>query len=65
MLWSHEMDKIESKYVDEKYIKEPIPGAKQCIKYLLDYYGIEIKIVKNYTDAIKELTSEDEDENLK
>ena len=63
MLWSHEMDSKESNSVDEKYIYEPYNGARSCIKKQLDFYGIEIKVVKNYIDAIKELTSEDD--NLK
>ena len=63
MLWSHEMDSNESDSIDEKYISEPYNGAKSCIKEQLDYYGIEIKVVKNYIDGIKELTTEDE--NLK
>ena len=63
MLWSHEMDSNESDSIDEKYIFEPYNGAKSCIKEQLAYYGIEIKVVKNYIDGIKELTTEDE--NLK
>ena len=62
MLWSNEMDPEENEYVNEKYIKEPVKGANTCIKYLLDYYGVEIKIVKNYVDAIKELITEDENQ---
>ena len=60
MLWNCEMDKTEKKFVDEKYIKEPYNGCDKCIKSLLDYFGVEIKIVKNYIDAIIELTTEDE-----
>lgn len=63
MLWSHEMNSKESDSVDEKYIYEPYKDARSCIKKQLDYYGIEIKVVKNYKDAIQELTQEDE--NLK
>lgn len=54
------MDSKESDSVDEKYIYEPYNGARSCIKKQLDYYGIDIKVVKNYIDAIKELISEDE-----
>ena len=62
MLWSHEMDPDESESVDEKYIKEPYKGAKTCIKDLVEYFGVEITIVKNYEDAINELTTEDENQ---
>ena len=63
MLWSHEMDDSEQDSVDEKYIREPYKGNTKCIKTLLDFFGVETIIVKNYVDAIKELLSEDE--NLK
>ena len=61
MLWSHEMDITESESIDEKYIKEPYKEARTCIKDLLDEFGVDITIVKNYKDAINELTTEDEE----
>ena len=61
MLWTNEMNPNEKLFVNEKYIFNPYKEGDSCIKQALDYYGIEIKIVKNYEDAIKELCKLDEE----
>ena len=62
MLWTNELNKNEKDFVSEEYIFKPyIKNSNSCVKKSLDYYGIEIKVVKNYEDAISELCKEDEE----
>ena len=66
MLWTCDMSENESKYVKEEFILNPNLEQKNkfykndnlCIKTAADYYGVEIKIVINYEDAITELTKQ-------
>ncbi|KAH0789975.1 hypothetical protein GPJ56_006102 [Histomonas meleagridis] len=58
MLWSNELSGKEKKYVNPKYIFEPKDGQTECIKTAVEYFGIEIKVVLNYYDAIQELTKQ-------
>ena len=60
MLWTNELNTNEKDFVNEKYIFEPYT-KDSCVKKSLDFYGIEIKVVKNYEDAILELCKEDEE----
>ena len=60
VLWTNEMNPNEKLFVNEKFIFTPFKLGDTCIKQALDYYRIEVKIVKNYEDAIKELCKSDE-----
>jgi hypothetical protein len=61
MLWTYDMSINESKYVKEEYILNKNQQNKKdnfTIKKAADYYGVELKIVINYEDAIIELTKQ-------
>ncbi|KAH0787495.1 hypothetical protein GPJ56_008690 [Histomonas meleagridis] len=59
MLWSSELSKLESSFIDPCFIDQSSePGRTECIKTAVEHFGIEIKVVLNYYDAIKELTKQ-------
>jgi hypothetical protein len=59
MLWTNELSKKESKWVHDKYISTPPNNSVSCINSIVAYYGIQTVIVKNYKDAIIELTKDE------
>ena len=59
MLWDCTMSNSENYRVDPDYILSPSPGNKFCLKDAASFYGVEIKIVQNYKDAINEITKEE------
>jgi len=59
MLWDCSMSNSENYRVDPDYIVSPSPGNKFCLKDAASFYGVEIKIVQNYKDAINEITREE------
>ena len=58
MLWTNELSKKESKWVHDKYISTPPNNSVSCINSIVAYYGIQTVVVKNYKDAIIELTKD-------
>ena len=50
------MSKSESRYICPKYLLEPYKKGNLCLKEAADYYGVNLKIVLNYEDAINEIT---------
>ena len=67
MLWTSDISENESKYVNEEYLLKPnidenygffVFQNNLCIKTAADYYGVELKIVLNYEDAINEITKQ-------
>ncbi|KAH0789512.1 hypothetical protein GPJ56_006553 [Histomonas meleagridis] len=60
MLWSNELNpEKESTEVHPDYIfKSSEEGHTECIKTAVDHFGIELKVVINYYDAIVELTKQ-------
>ncbi|KAK8891276.1 hypothetical protein M9Y10_028484 [Tritrichomonas musculus] len=59
MLWDNTMNKNESEFVNPKYIfQSSQPPRTECIKTAVDHYGIELKVVQDYDEAIKELTKQ-------
>ena len=57
MLWDCSLNDKESKFINTKFIKESPNGEKDaCILSAVSYYGIDLDIVQNYEDAIKNLT---------
>ena len=55
MLWTCNTSENESQYVREECISKEWKNSKLCIKKAADYYGVELKIVLNYENAIKKL----------
>ena len=55
MLWTCNRSENESQYVREECISKEWKNSKLCIKKAADYYGVELKIVLNYENAIKKL----------
>ena len=73
MLWTCDLSENESEFIRPEYIlipnkeeeKETNKNSKNiedeqimCIKSAADHYGIELKIVLNYEDAINEITKQ-------
>ena len=68
MLWRYDMSENESEYIKEEFLLNPnleqqtlykfYENDDLCIKKAADYYGVELKIVINYEDAINELTKQ-------
>ncbi len=59
MLWTNNMSKTESKWVNDKYIKTPPHNSSSCIESIVSYYGIKVEVVTNYEDAIIKLTTDE------
>ena len=71
-LWICDLSKNESEFIKPEYILKPNPEDEKelieeeleedekimCIKSAADHYGIELKIVLNYEDAINEITKQ-------
>ena len=55
-LWTYDLSKSESRYICPKYLLEPYKKGNLCLKEAADYYGVNLKIVLNYEDAINEIT---------
>ena len=62
MLWDCSMSNSENYKVDPDYIEKPPPGEKFCLGYAVNFFGIQLKIVQDYNDAINELTTDDNGE---
>ena len=73
MLWTNDMSSGESPFVNPNYIFNPNNFEEKdeyfetiedsdnlCLKYAADYYGVELKVVLNYEDAINEIASNKE-----
>ena len=60
MLWDCTMSNSENYRVDPDYILSPSPGNKFCLKDAASFFGVKIKIVRNYKDAINEITKEED-----
>lgn len=59
MLWDCTMNNSENYRVDSDYIKNPLPSNKFCLSDAANFYGVQIKIVQNYKDAINEITKKE------
>jgi len=59
MLWDCTMSNSENYRVDPDYIFMPSPGNKFCLNDAASFYGVELKIVQNYSDAINEITKQE------
>jgi hypothetical protein len=55
-LYNCDMNPNEDRNVDYKYLKKTSPKTYFNLKQCADYYKVEIEIVFDYEDAIKELT---------
>ena len=53
--WNCKLSKLESDWVDKKYLSERYDKNKECLKEVLNYYSIEIVIKEDYKECIKEL----------
>ena len=59
MLYDDSLNPGEADFINKKYIFEnKDPGRKKCIKKAVEHFGIELKVVQNYKDAILELTKQ-------
>ena len=61
MLWSSELSIKESDYILKEYLLTPFNDnysikKNLCLKDAAEFYGIDLKIVLNYEDAIYEIT---------
>ena len=54
-LWTYDLSKNESRYIYPKYLLEPYKKGNLCLKEAEDYYGVNLKIILNYEDAINEI----------
>ena len=63
MLWSCALSPYENRLIDPKYIEQANEKNSKCISNVLDYLGVNVKIVLNYEDAIKEITQKDKNGN--
>ena len=61
MLWSVVLNPDEYEYVHVDYLSKGNPKSPKCLKDVFDFYGIEMKVVQNYRDAIEELIKKDKD----
>lgn len=59
MLWDCTMSNSENYKVDPDYILRPSPGNNYCLKDAASFYGVDIKIVQNYSDAINEISKKE------
>ena len=60
MLWSCALSEVENKLLDPKNIEQINEYNSKCIKNIVAYLGVTVKIVLNYEDAINEITKKDE-----
>lgn len=51
----------EKETVYAKYILEPITAGGTCLTKAVEYFGIEVDLVKHYEDAIGKLTNKNKD----
>ena len=58
MLWTWDMSTKENTRVDPMFLLEKPKDDEFCLKDALDYYGLDVKIVLNYREAIEEITKE-------
>ena len=58
MLWTWDMSTKEDTRVDPIFLLEKPKDDEFCLKDALDYYGLDVKIVLNYREAIEEITKE-------
>ena len=56
MLWTCDMSSTENIRVDPMYINEKPADDEYCLKDALDHFGVDVKVVLNYREAIEELT---------
>ena len=61
MLWSSELSIKESDYILKEYLLTPFNADDSfknnlCLKDAAEFYGVDLKIVLNYEDAINEIT---------
>ena len=50
------MSSMENLRVDPMYINEKPADDEYCLKDALDHFGVDVKVVLNYREAIEELT---------
>ena len=56
MLWTCDMSSKENIRVDPMFITERPADDEKCLKDALDHFGVDVKVVLNYREAIEELT---------
>ncbi len=62
MLWDCTMSNSENYKVDPDYIEKPPPGENFCLGHVVNFFGITLKIVQDYKEAINEITTNDNGE---
>lgn len=59
MLYDNTLNIAENQYVTKRYLTQPqSAGDKAFVKSAVAFFGIDIVIVQNYKDAIRELTKQ-------
>jgi len=56
MLWTCDMSSKENIRVDPMFVTEKPADDEKCLKDALDHFGVDVKVVLNYREAIEELT---------
>ena len=55
-LWTYDINKNESPFIYLKYLLEHYKKNNLCLKDAADFYGVNLKILLNYEDAMNEIT---------
>ena len=56
MLWTCDMNSKENIRVDPIFVTEKPADDEKCLKDALDHFGVDVKVILNYREAIEELT---------